>query len=234
MYWLGNDGQVYRATAGQEQVISTAPISGEIQSDTFSDAFGYTFVIDNKSVYFLSLPSAGKSWLLFEELGLDGWISLTKGTKGLRFNAESISTCYNKTLIGDDNGDLNYLDFDTYDINGETWQRRRVISSINGDLLGQKGKRVQMSRMEFILETGVGLISGQGSDPKIMVEASYDGGKSWTTGSWCRVGRLGETNIRAEWFSLHSFYDMMVRITTSDPVSFNLYSAAIDLRLAGR
>ena len=91
-----------------------------------------------------------------------------------------------------------------------------------------------MSRLEFIIETGVGLITGQGSDPKIIIEASYDGGKSWTTGAWLRIGRLGETNVRAEWFSLKSFYDMIVRITTSDPVSFNLYSGAVDLRLAGR
>ena len=91
-----------------------------------------------------------------------------------------------------------------------------------------------MSRMEFILETGVGVISGQGEDPKIMLEASYDGGRSWSTGTWLKIGRLGQFDIRAEWFNMKSFYDCMVRLTTSDPVAFNIYSAAIDIRLAGR
>jgi hypothetical protein len=32
---------------------------------------------------------------------------------------------------------------------------------------------------------------------------------------------------------MKSFYDMMVRVTTSDPVAFNLYAGAVDLRLSG-
>ena len=41
-------------------------------------------------------------------------------------------------------------------------QRIRVTQSVNGDLLGAKGKRVQMSELKLIMETGVGLIEGQG------------------------------------------------------------------------
>ena len=88
--------------------------------------------------------------------------------------------------------------------------------------------------MEFIMEKGVGLITGQGEDPKIMVEASYDGGRTWSPGTWMRIGRMGDFNIRAEWYSMKSFYDMIVRLTTSDPVAYNLYSATIDIRLAGK
>ena len=84
------------------------------------------------------------------------------------------------------------------------------------------------------MEMGVGLISGQGEDPKIMIEASYDGGKSFGPGTWMRIGRLGETNIRAEWWNLFSFYDLIIRITTSDPVAYSIQSGAIDIRLAGR
>lgn len=236
IYWLGSDNQVYRARGGQEEVVSTAAVSGAIQSysDT-SDAYAEVFTIDNKQIYMLSFPTANKTWALIEQYGKDGWILLSSGTSNDIFNAGSIVECYNKILIGDRlTGDLNYLDFNSYDINGSTWQRRRVISSVNGDALGAKGKRVQMSRLEFIMEMGTGLITGQGEDPKIMIEASYDGGKSWKPGSWLRIGRLGETAIRAEWFNLMSFYDMMVRITTSDPVAINIYSGAIDLRLAGR
>jgi len=236
IYWLGSDLQVYRARGGQEQPISTAAIAGAIQSYAVtSDAFGEVFTIDNKTMYMLTFPSADKTWVLNEELGKDGWFELSEGVDYGRYNAGSVVEVYNKVLIGDrSDGQLYELDFDTYDQAGEAWTRRRVISSINGDALGQKGKRVQMSRLELIMEMGVGLITGQGEDPLIMIEASYDGGKSWSTGTWMRIGRLGETNIRAEWFSMRSFYDMIVRITTSDPVAYNIYSGAIDLRLAGR
>lgn len=236
VYWLGSDNQIYRARGGQEKVMSTAAISGAIQSySVTSDAFGGVFTIDDKTMCIFTFPTANKTWVLNEELGKDGWFELSEGVDFGRYNAGSILEVYNKVLVGDrSDGQLYELDFDTYDQAGETWTRRRVISSINGDALKQKGKRVQMSRLELIMEVGVGLISGQGEDPLIMIEASYDGGKSWSTGKWMRIGRQGETNIRAEWFNLKSFYDMIIRITTSDPVAYNIYSGVIDLKLAGR
>ncbi len=236
VYFLGSDNQIYSMRGGQSRAVSTTAISGAIQGySTTSDAFGSTFVIDNKSIYMITFPSANKTWALIEELGVNGWFELSSGISEDRYNTGSILSVYKKTLISDKStGQIAKLDFDTYDQMGLPWQRRRVMGSINSDKLGVKGQRIQMSRMEFILETGVGLISGQGEDPKIMIEASYDGGKTWATGTWMKIGRLGQTNIRAEWCSMKSFYDMIVRITTSDPVAFNLYAAAIDIRLAGR
>jgi len=236
VYWLGTDLQVYRARGGQEQVISTAAISGDIQSyTTVSDAFGEIITVDNKTIYVLTFPTEQKTWCVIEELGLNGWFELSEGIEDDSFNAGSMLSAYNETLVGDrSNGKLNKLDFSAYDIAGDAWRRRRVMGSINGDALGQKGHRIQMSRMEFILETGVGLVSGQGQDPSIMLEASYDGGRTWSTGTWLKIGRMGQFDIRAEWFNMKSFYDCMVRLTTSDPVAFNIYSAAIDIRLAGR
>ena len=236
IYWLGSDKQVYRARGGQEEPISTAAIAGEIQGfSTISDAYGEVFTIDDKTIYVLTFPAENKTYALIENLGVNGWIELSEGISSGRWNAGSILDEYNKILIGDyQTGDLNLLAINSYDQAGTTWRRRRVIGSVNGDALGQKGKRVKMSRMEFLLETGVGKITGQGDNPRIMLEASYDGGRTWNTGTWLRIGRLGEFNIRAEWFRLHSFYDMVVRLTTSDPIALNIYSATIDLKLAGR
>ena len=108
------------------------------------------------------------------------------------------------------------------------------MSSIHGGMIGHRGKRVKMSRFELIMEMGVGTITGQGENPRVMAEASYDGGKSFDPIGWARIGRLGETNIRAEWWNLESFYDLIIRITTSDPVDYTIISGAIDLKLAGR
>lgn len=236
MYWLGSDLQIYRARGGQEEPISTAAIAGAIQGYSYvGDAFSEIFTLDNHIIYMITFPTADKTWCLIEDLGVNGWFELSKGKTTGRYNAGSILEIYNKVLVGDNStGDLYKLDFDIYDQNGSVWQRRRVMGVINGEILGQKGKRVQMSRMEFIIETGTGLTSGQGSTPHIMIEPSYDGGRTWATGTWLKVGKLGQFNVRAEWFNLNSFYEMVVRITTSDPVKLNIYSATIDLRLAGR
>lgn len=236
IYWLGSDNQIYKARDSQEVVISTAAISGAIQDySTTSDAFSSTLTIDDKEILVVTFPTANKTWCLIEELEKNGWFELSEGKTDGRYNAGSIMEVYNKILVGDrSSGDLYNLDFNVYDQAGTTWRRRRVLGSINSDKLGVKGQRVQMSRFELIMEKGVGLLTGQGEDPLIMIEASYDGGNSWVTGTWMRIGRLGEFNIRAEWHSMKSFYDMIIRITTSDPVAYNIYSGAIDIRLAGR
>ena len=140
----------------------------------------------------------------------------------------------NKTIICDKiSGNLYELDKDTYQNNGQVIQRQRITSSINGKLVNKPGKRLQMSRLEFIMEKGVGLMTGQGEDPKIMIDVSYDGGRSWKAKGFARIGRLGESTLKVELFSLDSFYDMMIRITTSDPVPYSIYTAALDIREAG-
>jgi len=79
----------------------------------------------------------------------------------------------------------------------------------------------------------VGLISGQGENPQIIIEYSTDGGESFKQGQFVKVGRLGQTNLKVKWDNLDSFYDLIIRITTSDPVYYSLQTASIEARLAG-
>jgi len=236
LYWLGSDRRIYKTKGGVEDIVSSSAISHAIEGyDTVDDCFVSEWVLEGKAFLSFTFPSEDRTWGFVEELGVNGWFELSSGTDGGRFQADSFVNVYGKTLFGDlGTGKLFELDIDTFDLGGDVLQRRRIMTSINGKTLGQPGKRVEMSRFELILETGVGLVSGQGVDPLIMIEASYDGGKSFELGTWMRIGRLGETDIRAEWFNMRSFYDLIIRITTSDPVDYSIYSGAIDLRLAGR
>jgi hypothetical protein len=236
LYWLGDDRQVYQASGGQPRRVSSIAIAHAIENyTTVNDATGFTFTLEGQNFYFLSFPSENKTWVMNEGLGDNGWFELSGDTNFGKYNTTSYSTLRGKHYLADElNGNLYELSLDSFTNNGEIIQRTRVMSSLHGGLIGNPGKRVQMSRFELILETGVGLITGQGEDPRIMIEASYDGGKSWSAGEWMRIGRLGESNVRAEWWNLNSFYDLIIRITTSDPVHYTIISGAIDARLAGR
>jgi hypothetical protein len=239
-YWLGDDFAIYRAAAGVEQRISTDTISNEIQKySDVSDAIANTFTFEGQNFYQITFPSENKTFVVNESLGVNGWFELSSGVNQpldtLKYQGQSIISAYGKNIVADaDSGDIYELDFDTYTNNGEPLQRIRVTQSVNGDLLGAKGKRVQMSAVKFIMETGVGLIDGQGDTPRIMIEYSDDGGRSWSAGSWPEVGRLGEFTLQVEFFDLGTFYDRIFRISTTDPVNYSLYSATIDLRLAGK
>lgn len=236
MYWLGDDRQVYQATSGTQNRVSSIAIAHAMESYAdVSDAIGMTLTLEGQNFYILTFPSANKTWAISEGLGDNGWFELSAGTQTGKYNITSIETLNGIHYGADEtSGALYRLSLDAYDNDGEIMQRIRTSGSIHGGLAGALGKRVQMSRLEVIMEMGVGTISGQGEDPRVMIEASTDGGKSFGAGEWMRIGRLGETNVRAEWFSMMSFYDLIVRLTITDPVPITIQSAAIDARLAGR
>lgn len=237
LYWLGDDNAVYQASGGTRNRISTAAISNAISGySKISDAVAYTFTFQGNNFYTITFPEADKTWCYNETLGPDvGWFELSSGTSGGRYQARSLVRVFNKNILADEtNGKLYELDKETYTNNGDTIQRVRTTGVIDGSVLNAPGARVQMSRLELIMETGIGLVSGQGDDPQVMFELSFDGGKSWKEKGWVKVGRLGDNMRRVEMFTLDTFYSMMIRITTSDPVPYSIYSAAIDLRLAGR
>lgn len=236
MYWLGDDRQVYQTAGGSTERVSNIGIAHAFEGyDVVSDAVGWTMTLEGQNFYVISFPAENQTWALNEGLGRDGWFQLSSDTLGGKYNGTSHSFLGGDHFIADElNGNLYKLNLETFDNNGEIIQRTRTLSSIHGGLINQPGKRIQMSRFELIMEKGVGLISGQGEDPKIIIERSIDGGKSFQTQDHVSIGRQGESNILVEWFNLESFYDLIIRISTTDPVQYTMFSGAIDLRLAGK
>lgn len=239
-YWLGDDFAIYQAAAGSKNRISTDAISNEIQKySKIDDAIGNTFTFEGQNFYSITFPSGNKTFVVSESLGSNGWFEISSGVSNpldsTKYQGTSILDAYGKLFVADvSNGNIYNLDLDTYMNNDEPLQRVRVTQAANGALLNARGKRVQMSELKLIMETGVGVISGQGDNPRIMIEYSDDGGNTWNGGSWPRVGRLGEFTLQVEWYNLGSFYNRIFRISTTDPVNYSIYSATIDLRLAGK
>lgn len=236
IYWLGDDRQVYQASGGSFNRVSSIAIAHAIEGyAVVSDAVGFTMTMEGQNFYMITFPTEGKTWMINEGLGKNGWFQLSADSLGGKYNINSHAFINGKHHFADDtNGNLYELDLNTYTNNGASIHRTRVMSSIHGGLLNAPGKSVQMSRFELIMETGVGLITGQGEDPIIMIESSIDGGKSFQSADFVNIGRLGDTSIRVEWWSLITFTDLIIRMTTSDPVHYTIFSGAIDLRLAGR
>jgi hypothetical protein len=235
MYFLGDDRQVYQFTGSPPVRMSSIAISNAIESyETVSDAIGWCCTFQGQNFYIITFPTENKTWCLSETFGKDGWFEISSGTNGAKYQATSYVYVYGKHWLADDStGDLYEWKFDNYQNNLEPIQRRRVLPPITGDLLGKKGARIQMSRLELIVEKGVGLITGQGEDPRIMIETSFDG-HEFGAGTWARIGRQGEFVLKVELNQLKSFYEMMIRITFTDPCFCSLHGAAIDLKLAGR
>ena len=236
-YWLGDDNAIYRAQAGAKQRVSTDAISNAISKfAVIDDAIGFTYTFEGQNFYTITFPTANKTFTINEALSENGWFELSTGTKDDKWQASSVMSVYGKNYAADaDNGNIYILDLTCYTNNDAPLQRTRVIENIDARLIGGAiGDAVTMSRVVVSMETGVGLIAGQGDNPRIMMEASFDGGRTWSAGAWPKVGRLGEFVIKVKWDRMKTFYDCMIRISSSDPVNYSVYSANIDLKMAGR
>lgn len=235
IYWLGDDKSVYQAVSGNARSISTIPLAKAIEGYAVtSDAVGYTFKIQGQNFYQITFPTENKTWCFSEGLGEQGWFNLSSDTDEGQYNATSHMFVYNKHLLADRlNGKLYKLDIDAFTNDTETMHRVRTLASISGSSIKQPGKRLEMSSLELIMKKGVGTISGQGENPRIMIEYSTDGGNSFAPSTWARVGRQGETNIKVKWDKTLQFYDLIIRLSTSDPVYFSIQQGSIKLRLAG-
>jgi hypothetical protein len=227
VYFLGSDLMVYRMSGIQPQPIGNPAIGQAIAGylET-SNAIGMCFSFHNQNFYLLSFP-AGTSWLFSEGAG---WTNLSYGVTDAPSLISSYVYAYGKHLVADrSSGNVYELDFDTFDDNGATIIRQRDTAKLSGKEFGFPGKEIFMDRLELVVEAGIGLLTGQGSNPRIMMSYSDDGGRTWSRERWGYLGAQGDYTQRVEWHDLGSFRERQFRFKVSDPVKVALISANADI-----
>lgn len=227
LYLFGDDNRVYRITGSSKENISTIALSNAMDSyQTVSDAIGFCLSFDNQNFYLLIFPAEEKSWGFSESSGQ--WFELNEG----RYIGNYHAYCYRKNIIANhENGDLYELDLETYDENGTNVVRFRDTAPLSGELLGAAGKRVELNRFELIMETGVGRLpsaSDNRENPYVMLSLSTDGGKTFGTERWGRLGKMNKYT-KIEWHALGSFQEAIIRVKISDPNLISIHSANAEL-----
>lgn len=239
MYFYGNDDQIYALRGSSSAVlepISTQPMNQEFKKfTTVSDAIGKTVNLDGQWVLIMTFPTQGRTFAYM--IAIKEWFELSSGSTMGRWLGNSYAYCYRKHLIADyESGDIYELSDTTYTENGSTIIRFRDTAPLHAGLLDSAkgnydGKDLEMNRFELILSPGEGLLSGQGSDPEVMIYLSDDGGKTWSTEIRGKVGAMGEFNKRVEWFCLGKFTSRIIRIKVSDPIYWSIHAATSDVEV---
>lgn len=232
VFFLGNDGIFYRLNGVIPVRISTHAIEYEWSKyTTLSNANAYSYTWNGHKFVVVQFPSGPATWVY--DIATNLWherVSFDVNANSLgRWRGNVSANCYGKVLVGDAfNGTIGYLSDTTYAEYGNTIQAYLVSPVIHSDR-----KRVFMNRFELDMETGVGLNTGQGSDPQVMLDWSDDGGRTFKPLQiWNSFGKIGEFTKRLRWLRLGQARNRVMRITISDPVTRTIIANNVDLRVA--
>jgi hypothetical protein len=234
LFWLGADargnGIVYRANGYTGQRVSTHAVEWQIQQySTISDAVAYTYQQDGHAFYVLIFPTAQKTWVY--DVSTGAWHERAGFSNGsfTRHPSNCQMNFNNEIIVGDyANGNIYAFDLDVYTDNGsaQKWLRSwRALPTGQNNLF-----RTAHHALQLDCQTGVGIVSGQGSDPQVMLRWSDDGGHTWSNEHWRSMGKIGEYGYRTIWRRLGmttKIRDRVYELSGTDPVKLSIMGAEL-------
>ena len=217
IFWVGSDKVIYRADGYAPRKISTHAVEHDIASWTEAEMFsfvmeGHTFVVATGRSTWVHDVSNGM-WYKWKTVNKTSWI------------ASCYANAYGYHVVGDNQeGKIYTLDLDTFTDNEET-----IRAEIELPVIHSNRDRAVMSSFEVDLESGIGLTTGQGSDPQIMMQYS-DNGFIWSSELWRSMGKTGEYDKRAIWRQVGpTFRQRTIRLAITDPVKRVIISHYADI-----
>lgn len=206
--------------------VSTTDIEDIIAAmDDWTDATSLTYLIDGHPMYQINFPSADRSFV-FDSLS-QFWSELQTGVAVQAKHFANLGITYNRKYLAvdDTTGVVRQLRGDVYTDNGTLIKRQVTSRHINA-----VGNQFSIDELVLDMETGVGLITGQGTDPQIMLQVSRDGGRTFGIEKWITAGEIGDYLRRAIWRRLGSARDFVFQFTMTDPVKFTIIKGSVSTR----
>lgn len=244
--WLGRIGEqgenvvVMTNQYGWTRV-STHAIEHAISSyPQVSDAIGDSYEEEGHLFYQLTFPTADATWVLdittYEATqGKLGWFQRLSwdSTGGVyhRHRANFMMNFADIRMCGDyQTGQVHqqsrqiYTEVDNVGVPGAPLRAQRRTPHLWSR---RNRKRVFYSSLQIEFTPGVGLQTGQGSNPQVMIRWSDDGGQSWGNEIWAPIGMAGETLNRAIIFQLGYARDRVWEANYSDPTPRDIIGATL-------
>lgn len=219
---------VKRIQGYMPQRISTHAIELALsRSGRASEITSYSYHEKGHTFYVLNVP--GGNTTLVYDVATGMWHDRTwtppNGQPMERHRANCHVFDGTRHLVGDyQNGNIYELDDDTYTDDGQAITRLRRAPHISNT-----GSRVCHYTFQLDLEAGTGLATGNGSDPKIMLRYSDDGGQSFSSERLMSIGKQGDRNHRAIARRLGQARDRVYEVKSTEPTKHIWIAAFLEL-----
>lgn len=226
--WLSTNGnggyQVMRARGFAPERISTHAIERAIAGyTTVADAVADTYEQEGHAFYLLSFPTARVTWCYDFITGQ--WHQRGTFIEGAFTYWRPTFHCFafGKHLAADRETNVLYEVSDSYatDVDSRDIVRERQTPAVTNE-----HQTVFFDNLELLMQTGVGLVTGDDADtdPQMMLSVSDDFGRTFGDERTASFGKLGEYSKRVMWWGLGSGRGRVYRVRCS---------AAVPVRITG-
>lgn len=218
VFFLGRDHVFYRMDSNQPTRVSTHAVEHIItEAANITDAYCTTYTWEGHKFVNLTLPALGRT--LTFDIATQSWheresFGANYQSLGIWRGAAAIAV-FDDVYIGDAfSGRIGKIDWTLFTEFGN-----QIIGEIYSAPLHADRKRVFLHTFELDIQAGVGVATGQGSDPKIMLARSKDGGVTFgTLEPWRSMGRIGARLQRLRWLRNGNARQWVMKLVVSDPV----------------
>jgi hypothetical protein len=237
LMWYGatadGEGMIVQASGFTPDTVSTFSLQTAFAGyDTRSDAVGDTYQDLGHTFYILTFPTEQKTWAYdatptlklppaerWTERGT--WISETSSYAAWRPLFHGFA--YGEHLMLDRAGGTIYrMSSDL----GSDVDSRPIRRLRRPPALFNNNARIVVPEFEVFMESGLGLSTGQGSDPQIALKVSPNGGKTFGAERSRSAGARGDYEARAIWFRNGSGMRWQPEVVCTDPVPWKITGAA--------
>lgn len=226
------EGRIVRAQGYTPQTISNYAVSTALgilrQSASLDDGETFVYTQAGHTFAVFSFPQANATWAI--DLDTGDWHE--RGTWNAPQNrydywhVRSSCSAFGKQLVGERaTGMISSMDITNgFEADGGVIRRLRI----GPPLLASSRQRLVVSRFSLITDTGLGLTTGQGSDPQWMARFSTDS-RTWGIQRQASAGKLGQYGRIPFWQGCgSSMRAWMPEVSVSDPIPFRIVGAEID------
>ena len=156
--------------------------------------------------------------------GYPVWFQNQSGIANNKWNVRGIQYAYGKMLCAIPDVGVTYLDPDTYTENGDSILKEFTTLPVNSN-----GQTLFAREMELTMESGIGLTTGQGSDPTVMMDYT-DNNKHFGNDRNRSIGKKGDFRARAVWRRMGRIpYFRTLRFRVTDPVKTVILKLTMDI-----
>ncbi len=233
VFWLGSNdqgfGQVFTNQGYIPTKISTHAIEQEwVTYPTINDATAFCYQEGGHRFYIITFIGGDATW---------AYDVVTQMWHELAFT--DFDTNIDSRYRGNSHAFFNGINFvadpttgNIYEIDPETLTDALTSSTTNkikclrnSPHIWNNLERLFFTSFQVDMETGVGLTSGNGSDPQAMLRWSNDNGHTFSNQVFLPIGKIGEYKTRAKHNRVGSARDRVWELSITDPIKVTLLNA---------